>query len=232
MTPKMQRFVEGILLDPDNARQAAINAGYSEKGADQTASRLLKNVKVKRALAEARKARSERTEIEADAVLARWWAIATADPNELIEYRRVCCRGCYGGDITDRTRPIDPRMKPDKDCYFCFGEGIGESHAKDTRRLKGSARLLYAGVRETKEGIEIKMHDQPAALMAVAKHLGMLVEKREVSGPNGGPIQNEHTGTITVTDRIEALATAFLGAASRQSESDLSGNDSGKPVGA
>lgn len=69
------------------------------------------------------------------------------------------------------------------------------------------------------------------ALELIGDHVGFFPDKKvQLSGPNGGPIQNEHTGTITVTDRIEALANAFLGAASRQSESDLSGNDSGKPV--
>lgn len=29
-------------------------------------------------------------------VLARYWMIATADPNELAVHRRVCCRHCFG----------------------------------------------------------------------------------------------------------------------------------------
>src|SRR4051812_30899082 len=29
-------------------------------------------------------------------VLNHWVAIATADPAELIQYRRICCRYCYG----------------------------------------------------------------------------------------------------------------------------------------
>ena len=36
---------------------------------------------------------------------------------------------------------------------------------------------LYAGVKQTKEGFEIKMHDQLAALDKVAKHLGMFSDK-------------------------------------------------------
>jgi phage terminase small subunit len=29
-------------------------------------------------------------------VLEELWAIAVADPRELIEYRRTCCRHCWG----------------------------------------------------------------------------------------------------------------------------------------
>jgi len=35
-----------------------------------------------------------------------------------------------------------------------------------------------------------------AALGLAMKHLGMTPEKHELSGPNGQPIQNEHSGTV------------------------------------
>lgn len=45
--PSVDTFIkEYILTGLNNGRQAAISAGYSEKTADQQASRLLKNVKV------------------------------------------------------------------------------------------------------------------------------------------------------------------------------------------
>ena len=40
--------------------------------------------------------RSARTEITQDMVIKRWWDIATADPNDLIQFRRICCRHCHG----------------------------------------------------------------------------------------------------------------------------------------
>jgi phage terminase small subunit len=49
--PSVDVFIkEYVLGGLNNARQAAIKAGYSEKTADQQASRLLKNVKVKDAI--------------------------------------------------------------------------------------------------------------------------------------------------------------------------------------
>lgn len=67
-TPKQQRFIEEYLVDL-NATQAAIRAGYSAKTAAEQASRLLTNVKVAAAVAEARAALTARTEITQDTVL-------------------------------------------------------------------------------------------------------------------------------------------------------------------
>ena len=69
LTPKQQRFVEEYLIDL-NATQAAIRAGYAKKSADVEGSRLLVNAKVSAAIAAAQAKRSERTEIDADYVLA------------------------------------------------------------------------------------------------------------------------------------------------------------------
>lgn len=78
LTPKQQRFVDEYLIDL-NATQAAIRAGYSEKTAQAQGSRLLSNVMVAEAIAAAQVTRSERTRIDADWVLERLAAEATAD---------------------------------------------------------------------------------------------------------------------------------------------------------
>lgn len=55
--PSVDDFIkEYILTGCNNGKQAAINAGYSAKTADQQASRLLKNVKVRTAIEEYKKA--------------------------------------------------------------------------------------------------------------------------------------------------------------------------------
>lgn len=68
MTPKQQRFVEEYLIDL-NGTQAAIRAGYSAKTANEQAARLLANVSVSQAIAEAKSDRSDRTGITQDYVL-------------------------------------------------------------------------------------------------------------------------------------------------------------------
>lgn len=97
LTDKQARFVEEYLVDL-NATQAAIRAGYSEGTAQEQGSRLLCNVMVAKAVSEAKAARSERTQITQDDVLRFWRSVGTADPNEVVQYRRGCCRYCYGDE--------------------------------------------------------------------------------------------------------------------------------------
>lgn len=81
--------------------------------------------------------------------------------------------GGYGFDAT---------LSPHADCPECHGEGFGEVHALDTRNLNGPAKLLYAGAKQTSQGIEVKLHDQAKALENVAKHLGMFKADIEIGG--------------------------------------------------
>jgi phage terminase small subunit len=59
LTPRVARFVDEYLADP-NGTQAAIRAGYSRKTAAQQASRLLRNVKIQQAIATSQKELAER----------------------------------------------------------------------------------------------------------------------------------------------------------------------------
>jgi hypothetical protein len=67
---------------------------------------------------------------------------------------------------------FDARRPPHHDCPECLGEGHGRMVLNDTRSLSDEARALFAGVKETKEGIEVKLHDQLAALEKLMRHLG------------------------------------------------------------
>lgn len=75
MTPKQERFVEEYLIDL-NATQAAIRAGYGEKGARTEGARQLANVCVQEALAKARNERAARVEISQDYVLSSLQEVA------------------------------------------------------------------------------------------------------------------------------------------------------------
>jgi len=62
---RQQLFVEQYLLDM-NGTKAAVRAGYSEKGADVQAARLLGDVRIAAAIQKAMNARSQRVEISQD----------------------------------------------------------------------------------------------------------------------------------------------------------------------
>lgn len=216
LTDKQRVFVAEYLKDL-NATQAAIRAGYSARTANEQGARLLANVSVAAAIEKAMTQRAERTEITQDMVLERWWAIATADANDVIQFRRICCRYCYGKNFeyqwVDENEFVQALMvarmaneaekakkkpgiaqplptdaggfgfvrsdPPHPKCPKCRGEGTPDVYAHDTRHLKGNARLLYAGVKVTQSGFEMKVHDQMAALDKVARHLGMYKDKLE-----------------------------------------------------
>jgi phage terminase small subunit len=78
LTPKQQRFVEEYLVDL-NATQAAIRAGYSAKTANEQGSRLLAHVSIASAVQSAIAARSERTQVTADRVVAELAKIGFSD---------------------------------------------------------------------------------------------------------------------------------------------------------
>ncbi|MCW3657556.1 terminase small subunit [Burkholderia cenocepacia] len=95
LSAQQQRFVDEYLVDL-NATQAAIRAGYSKKTARSQGNRLLTNVDVSKAITERKRARAERVQIDADEVLAKVHAVAFADTNGIVSFRRECCRYCWG----------------------------------------------------------------------------------------------------------------------------------------
>lgn len=93
----------------------------------------------------------------------------------------------------DKQRPM-PELKggtayttelaPHPECPACDGNGEGEIFVADTRYLTGKAAKLYAGVKQTKNGFEVLFRDQDAALLNLARALGMLVEKVKQVDPS------------------------------------------------
>lgn len=72
LSAKRQRFVAEYLAAPDlNQTQAAIRAGYAEKGAKDQAYSLMQNAEVAAAIQAGMEARRKRLQIDADYVLQR-----------------------------------------------------------------------------------------------------------------------------------------------------------------
>ncbi|MCY6388063.1 terminase small subunit [Acinetobacter baumannii] len=209
---KQQRFVDEYLIDR-NATQAAIRAGYSAKTAYSIGEQNLKKLEVKKAIEEGEKELAERNKITQDKVLNRLWEMATADPNELMRYMRVNCRFCWGIDHNYQwtvgefkraiqhahdTKAPEPKCEggldfdrlkaPNPDCPECRGEGVGYTYIADTTRVSDQAKLLYAGIKESQHGIEIKMNDQVAALIKAGQHIGMFKDRVELGNDPENPL--------------------------------------------
>lgn len=226
LTQRQAQFVEEYLIDLNGA-QAAIRAGYSSHSASEIASENLCKPNIAAAITRRKADRLKRVEIDQGQILAQLINVVASDANELVEYRRTCCRHCWGiahgyqrtaGEMeTDREewereqdknaslppdqrkapKPFnerggigyDKRKPPHEDCAECFGEGVGQVFMKDTRNLSPEARALYAGMKQTKDGLEVKMHDKQGYMTLLMRHAGMLNDKIKLQGDAENPLQ-------------------------------------------
>lgn len=89
---------------------------------------------------------------------------------------------CFGGFGFIHNR------EPNPDCPDCAGEGVEDVYICDTEMLTGPERKLILGVKKTRDGVEIKLRDQDAALRILAQYAGLLVERKELTGKDGQPL--------------------------------------------
>ena len=87
------------------------------------------------------------------------------------------------------------KLSPYADCPECDGLGIIRVHYADTSTIPNVSRSLFAGVEKTQLGIKVKMHDQMAALNAMAKHLGFFA--------------NNNNRTVDAPDALTELLTSL-----------------------
>lgn len=173
-------------------------AGYDGEGgtAHSNASRMLRNAKVYRAVSFLRDKRQQRLSLTEDEIIHQLSAIARANPNELIQYRRVNCRYCWGERHLYQWRDIEEFDKaaekasqdgkeqpeygglgfvetgfPNEECPKCNGEGETQLFVADTTQLDGDARWLYAGIKQTQNGLEVLMANQEAARRDLLKYI-------------------------------------------------------------
>lgn len=204
--------------------EAARRAGYSPAAARQQASLLLTKPNVQTFIAHLKAERAKKLEISAENVLKPLILTVAADPNDLMETRRSCCRYCYGEGHRYQFTPgeferakeeheklvdahqedgrrrdpgefdpkggvgYDKRKPPHEECPECFGEGRLEVHVKDSRDLDAAGRALYAGVKTTKDGIEVKTHSRDKALELLGRHLGLFQDNMNLGLQPDNPL--------------------------------------------
>jgi hypothetical protein len=71
---------------------------------------------------------------------------------------------------------FNPTLAPVESCTNCFGEGIGRPHYKDTANLSPGAVVLYEGVKEGKDGTEVKVASKKGYLEMLASIFDLKVE--------------------------------------------------------
>ena len=184
-----------------NASEAARRAGYAEESCGAEGFRLLQNAEITEAIEDAKDELLAREMLTPDWVLAQWKKIAAADPGELCQMKRGPCEFCWPDERKEIYGVLGFDFKDAcPECGRCKGDGIEIPFFADTRKLKGNAKKLYAGVEVSKTGIKIKMRDQDSALRNIASYMGMLKTQTELSGPGGGPVVTASANVEDYTD--------------------------------
>lgn len=166
LTAKQAAFVAEYLIDL-NASAAARRAGYSPRTANRIGPENLSKPVIAAAIGQAQAERAERTRITADRVLEE---LAKIGFSNLLDYHRIADNGEPLIDLTNMTRDQAAALTELQIDDYVDGRG---DDAREVRRVK------------------IKLADKKSALELIGKHLGMFIERSEVSGPNGGPLQSE-----------------------------------------
>lgn len=180
LTAKQRRFVDEYLIDL-NATQAATRAGYSARTANEQGARLLANVSVAAALSEAIKARSNRTGITADRVLQELGRIAFFDIRRLYT----------------ETGALKQPHELDDDAAAVLA-GIDVVEMAGGMKVDGREGVSHVPMYTKKA----KIPDKVAALNLAMRHLGMLTDKTELSGPDGAPLMPDFTALRAAAKRV------------------------------
>lgn len=155
-----QRLFVSAYVRTRNATQAAIEAGYSEKAANPQGARLLANASIRAAIDDQIGAIEAASLITTERVLREYARIGFFDPRKLY----------------DESGNLKKITDLDDDTAAAI-TGI------DVVSIGNSEN----GIGELKK---IRFEQKKGALDSIAKILGMMIERRELSGKNGGPIRH------------------------------------------
>jgi phage terminase small subunit len=155
LTAKMIRFAEEYIVDL-NATQAAIRAGYSERTAKSIGQENLTKPDLQEYIQQLMDERSKRTEITADMVLKEYAKIGFSN-------------------ITDYLKVEEKEVQTDVGSIMMQGVTIFETDHIEREKLDAVAEI-----KQTRDGISLKLHDKKGALDSMARHLGMFSDKMTV----------------------------------------------------
>lgn len=168
LTNKQRRFIDEYLVD-FNATQAAIRCGYSSKTAGVIGCENLKKPNI----AEAIKKKIEENAMSAEEIILRLSDIARGNISDLMSLSTMG----YHFKLTTEDEE---------------GNLIPNPKNKLIKRIKQKVTTI-TGKDEEKEIIEtdLELLDQQAALNTLAKYRGLLIDRHELTGRDGGAIPIE-----------------------------------------
>ncbi len=163
-----RHYITEIDGEAFNATKAAIKAGYSEKTATPTASRLLTYVNIQERIAELQQEAFKRCEMDADYVLTRYKRIIDDDIKNYLSFR---------------TEEVIAGIEEDEE-----GNKKAVYTEQLAMRIKDSDNIDTWNISEVSIGkdgqFKFKLHCKDNALRDVGKHLKMFTDKVESTNVN------------------------------------------------
>ena len=189
LTPKQERYVQGLFAGKSQREayvEAYDTANMKSKTIDEKACLLAGQGKIKARLKElqdeVKDAIKAKNIITVEEILTEYAKIAKADIKDFLNFgmKDVIIEGADGSRMKIPTQIIE---------------------VKDSDEVDGT---MISEVSISKDGtFKFKLHDKLKALEMAGKHQGMFVEKHEVTGKDGAPIEIESPEQRQ--KRIEAL---------------------------
>jgi phage terminase small subunit len=171
LTPKQERYVQGLfagLSQREAYRQAYSHNKMTDKQVDEEACKLAAHPKIVQRLDELQGIMASKNMATVDRVIAELSRIAFADS---ADYARVVER-----EFIEDVKDDDGNVIGQKSHIYKVVE------VTPTDALPEDKRAAIAGVKQTKDGIEIKQADKLKALELLGRTLGIYKDKTELSG--------------------------------------------------
>lgn len=164
LTPKQRRFADEYVVDL-NATQAAIRAGYSARTAAQQGHELLRKPEIAALISEHAGRALGKAEVTVARVLEELALVGFSDIGGVLDFTGIEPQLRAASDITPQARRTISSVKVRR-----YVEGSGEDA-------------------KTVEVTEFKLWPKDAALEKLGRYLKMFVDRTELTGANGGPIE-------------------------------------------
>lgn len=211
---KQERFAIAYSDNGGHGTKAAISAGYSEASAHERSCDLLKNPKVLNAIEEREADKAAAVNLTRERVIRLFVDLAFADASKISSVKVSACLNCWPSGTRALLVDAGLRVDPNPKCQLCNGIGVSNSVMADTRDLSPAERRLIAGVKQTKDGIEVKLIDQTPYRLAVAKMVGLVSDQANVNVAVGvsadpGKMTEVEFKDLPPEKKKEALARAM-----------------------
>jgi phage terminase small subunit len=166
LSSKQKAFCDELMIDL-NQTQAAIRAGYSEKTADQQASRLLTNVKVEAYISLLKEERAEKVGATAENVLKHLNILRLARIDDYVEIKTI--------ETIEEVAVVKKSKKEEEEDSVEMKKVIKHVQTiqfKDFKDLTEEQLMCVESVKMVKGQIELKLHGKSWTIDQINKHIG------------------------------------------------------------